>query len=92
MLFPPRNINALYGYRTNRSMKNQTNWTAANKLASVIFVIGSATLMVQKLIFLMFFPMRAKLNAVLFLVILLTIFVTIFIVVESHLKKLSKNQ
>lgn len=26
LLFPPKNINFLYGYRTNRSMKTQENW------------------------------------------------------------------
>ncbi|MGC6428791.1 MAG: SdpI family protein [Flavobacteriales bacterium] len=29
--FPPKNINALYGHRTNMSMKNQDTWNEANK-------------------------------------------------------------
>ncbi|MGA0415299.1 MAG: SdpI family protein [Flavobacteriaceae bacterium] len=33
-LFPPKKINALYGYRTNLSMKNKTNWLISNKIAS----------------------------------------------------------
>jgi uncharacterized membrane protein len=28
--FIPKKINWIYGYRTNRSMKNETTWTAAN--------------------------------------------------------------
>lgn len=36
--FPPKRINHLYGYRTNRSMKNQTIWDAANRYASKVFV------------------------------------------------------
>lgn len=33
-LFPPKKINALYGYRTYRSMKNETNWLYSNRIAS----------------------------------------------------------
>lgn len=28
--FPPKKINWMYGYRTNRSMKNETIWKAAS--------------------------------------------------------------
>lgn len=45
--FPPKNINAIYGYRTTRSMKNIDNWRFAQKyvakrwmlLAPVIIVV-----------------------------------------------------
>ncbi len=36
--FPPKKINHFYGYRTKRSMKNQTVWEAANTYASAVFV------------------------------------------------------
>ena len=29
--FPPKKINSLYGYRTNRTMLNETIWNFANK-------------------------------------------------------------
>ncbi|WP_340067170.1 SdpI family protein [Ascidiimonas aurantiaca] len=29
--FPPKEINALYGYRTKRSSKNETNWRFAQR-------------------------------------------------------------
>ena len=35
--FPPKKINHLYGYRTQRSMKNQTTWESANKYSSLVF-------------------------------------------------------
>ena len=35
--FPPKKINHLYGYRTQRSMKNQVIWDAANKYSSLVF-------------------------------------------------------
>ncbi|WP_370086327.1 SdpI family protein [Ekhidna sp.] len=49
-VFPPKKINALYGYRTPRSMKSQESWNAANQYANdlmmwvaiitIIFQIG----------------------------------------------------
>ena len=33
-VFPPKSINMLYGYRTERSMKNQETWDAANSYAN----------------------------------------------------------
>ena len=35
--FPPKKINHLYGYRTQRSMKNQSTWEAANTYSSLVF-------------------------------------------------------
>jgi uncharacterized membrane protein len=32
--YPPKKINHFYGYRTNRSMKNQRIWDAANEYSS----------------------------------------------------------
>jgi len=32
LLFPPKNINGLYGYRTVGSMKNMKSWNLAQKL------------------------------------------------------------
>jgi len=33
-IYPPKNINPYYGYRTIRSIKNKENWEIANKLYS----------------------------------------------------------
>lgn len=30
---PPKNINGIYGYRSSRSMRNETTWKFANQLA-----------------------------------------------------------
>jgi len=92
MIFPPRKINGIYGYRTNRSMKNQTNWIAANKLASFIFVIGSGILVVQRMVFLVFFPHSLKLNALSFIATLLIVAILTIVITEKQLKKLLKNQ
>ena len=39
--FKPKKINSFFGYRTYQSKKNQKNWTIANTLASIIFLIGA---------------------------------------------------
>ena len=36
--FPPKKINHLYGYRTQRSMKNQATWEAANTYSTLVFL------------------------------------------------------
>ena len=35
--FPPKKINHLYGYRTQRSMKNQATWELANTYSFLVF-------------------------------------------------------
>ena len=34
---PPKNINALYGYRTSRSMKNQQTWDFAHQVCGKLW-------------------------------------------------------
>jgi uncharacterized membrane protein len=38
-LFPPKKINGIYGYRTPRSIKNQSNWDYAQKLGGKFMLI-----------------------------------------------------
>ena len=35
LLFPPKKINGIYGYRTTRSMKNQENWDKAQRFSAI---------------------------------------------------------
>lgn len=44
-LFPPKNINSFYGYRTSKSMKNQETWTFAQKYSSVKMIQSSIFLL-----------------------------------------------
>ncbi len=39
--FKPKKINNFFGYRTYQSKKNQKNWTIANTIASIIFLVGA---------------------------------------------------
>jgi len=44
-LKPPKKINRIYGYRTQRSMKNQEVWDYANKIgAQMIINVGVVTM------------------------------------------------
>lgn len=46
-LFPPKDINALYGYRTARSMRNIGIWRATNKKSASLFLyLGSILLLI----------------------------------------------
>ena len=49
--FPPKSINSFYGYRTNKSMKNETVWKFANAYFIKQFLIYSAVSFVAALIF-----------------------------------------
>ena len=37
-VFPPKNINYLYGYRTNSSMKSQERWSFAQTYSSKLMI------------------------------------------------------
>jgi uncharacterized membrane protein len=45
-LFPPKKINSFYGYRTSKSMRNQENWTFAQKYSSIKMIQTSLFLLV----------------------------------------------
>ncbi|CAM1350628.1 SdpI family protein [Tenacibaculum insulae] len=47
--FPPKKINAIYGYRTNKTMKNDTIWVFANTFFTKQFLIYSAISLVATL-------------------------------------------
>lgn len=40
-IFPPKDINFLYGYRTSRSMKSEHTWAASNKWSANMMVLMS---------------------------------------------------
>ncbi len=49
--FPPKKINAIYGYRTNRTMKNEIIWKFANTYFTKQFLIYSAISFFAALLF-----------------------------------------
>ncbi|SEA20007.1 SdpI family protein [Bizionia paragorgiae] len=50
LLFPPKKINVLYGYRTTRSMKNQEQWDFAQNYSSKLLIIFGAVLALLSLL------------------------------------------
>lgn len=48
--FPPKKINSIYGYRTPKTMKNETIWYFANRFFTKQFIIYSAISLVAALI------------------------------------------
>ena len=42
---PPKNINAVFGYRTNMSMKNKDTWNFAHKHCGKLWYIGGLVLL-----------------------------------------------
>jgi len=54
-LFPPKQINGVYGYKTPQSMKNPDNWTFAQRYsANLGLVVSSVALLIQLFFFLFF--------------------------------------
>jgi uncharacterized membrane protein len=50
--YPPKKINNLYGYRTRRSMANQTVWDYANKVgAQMLFSLGWISFILTLVVF-----------------------------------------
>ena len=50
-LFPPKKINSIYGYRTSKTMKNETIWSFANTFFVKQVVIYSAISLAMALLF-----------------------------------------
>jgi len=48
--YPPQKINSLYGYRTERSMKDQQNWDEGNRYSAVLMIKASVILIVAGVI------------------------------------------
>ena len=49
--FPPKKINSIYGYRTNKSMLNDDIWQFANAFFNKQFLVFSAISFVAALLF-----------------------------------------
>ena len=39
VVFPPKNINSIYGYRTSLSMKNQETWNISQKYGGFSMIL-----------------------------------------------------
>ncbi len=87
-LFPPKNINSLYGYRTANSMKNKQNWDFAQKYSTNLFLILLfSLLLIQVLLYLIYGSTEFSNSSV-----LAGLLLCIGIVLYQTEKKLKLNQ
>ncbi len=85
LLFPPKKINAVYGYRTSRSMRNQMAWDTAQKISSRIMLIeGIVFTLISRLMYLI--PLTDEVNLVLGLIFLIIGLVVLFVITERKIK------
>ena len=52
---PPKSVNSFYGYRTKLSMKNETTWKYAHKIAGKIWLYGGLVLLPLSVVAMLFF-------------------------------------
>jgi uncharacterized membrane protein len=62
LLFPPRKINHLYGYRTFKSMKSQQAWDFANSFFARYLLVASLAVCVLQAVLLLVLPARQVLS------------------------------
>jgi uncharacterized membrane protein len=94
LIFPPRKINLIYGFRTKRAMKSQEGWDYANKLTGkILLIMGMITLVLNIIIYIItinssieaqhtIYNVVAPGGALLFFVLLCSL----YIIVQTKLK------
>ncbi|MGE6349255.1 SdpI family protein [Bacillus mycoides] len=81
---PPTDINAAYGYRTKRSMKNKELWDAGNKYsAEVMKQNGFLMMLIGSVISILF---RYPHTMIAIMIVMLLLIIRLFIRVEKKLK------
>jgi uncharacterized membrane protein len=84
-VFPPKKINSLYGYRTNRSMQNQKKWDFAQKYsAKLLTVFGLALVLISSLN--TFLNIQGDLEKIISAILIIGSFIFLVIKTESKLK------
>ena len=81
--FPPKKINHLYGYRTNRSMKSQLAWESANKYSSLVFFNVCLYSFLIPVVFYFLYP---QLNVLITIVINTLLLLYVLYATEKYLK------
>lgn len=86
---PPTDINAVYGYRTKRSMKNKDLWDVGNQYsAEVMKQNGFLMILIGSLIGLLFWYPHTMIAILILMIVLI---IRLFIRVEKKLKVLEKQ-
>ncbi|MBJ8050526.1 SdpI family protein [Bacillus cereus] len=85
---PPTDINAAYGYRTKRSMKNKELWDAGNRYsAEVMKQNGFIMILIGSVISILF---RYPHTMIAIMIVMLLLIIRLFMRVEKRLKILEQ--
>lgn len=84
--FPPKKINALYGYRTSNSMKSQERWDFAQKYSSRELINSGGILLFTSVLGFLIKP-SDDMAIILGLGLMIAVIVVLFIRVETAIKK-----
>ena len=90
-LRPPRRINALYGYRSRRSMASQAAWDEAHRFSGHIYIRVGAALMVLALLVRLFVPLPPEIVSLALCVLSLAAIIVPIPFVERRLKAISRS-
>ena len=86
LYYPPKNINGLYGYRTESSMKSKERWDFAQHYSAIELIKVSILLILLSLIGIVYYP-PIRLALILAFAILFVLFAGLFYRVEKKIKK-----
>jgi uncharacterized membrane protein len=85
-MYPPKNINPLYGYRTAASMQSKQRWDFAQKFSASL-MIKIAVVMVVLSLMGYFIPVGEEITAIAGIALIIVHCVCLFIATEKALKK-----
>jgi len=85
-LFPPKNINIIYGWRSRLAMRNKDTWAEAQRYGSNAFIIGGIVLTLIGVITQAAWPELN--NSIMPLLLVLVTAAAIIFAGESHLRKI----
>ncbi|MEL1246033.1 SdpI family protein [Flavobacterium sp. DGU11] len=88
--FPPKKINAFYGYRTASSMRSQERWDFAQRFSSIQMIRGSVALMLISLLG-YFVPIAVEVKQSIGMGLLVLMVVYLMVTTEKAIKKEFKD-
>lgn len=87
IMFPPKNINSFYGYRTTNSRRNLDTWKVANSYSAILMAIEGLILAVIGLLT-TFFNDNNAIETALGIGLMFSSFIILVVATEKHLNKL----
>lgn len=84
---PPKNINALYGYRTSRSMRSQEAWDFAQRYSGKALLVAALAYTAVYFIIMYSAILESSEEAFFFLPLMIACFASVFWTVERKLKQ-----